>query len=96
MAVETARLRADRTFDRGNDLVVCRFLTTDQVVINPHGELTAVTDDQRWHDTDSLTDERSHTGGARFVVSDFAIADVNVGHGSVFLGAAKKRNTRTG
>ena len=76
--------RMDGPLDGGDDLVVRRFLPSDQIAVHPHGELTTIADDERRGDAERLIDERRHTGRARVVVSDLAVANLNLRHDRAF------------
>ena len=78
------RLSQERFAHQGSQLRVGRkslvVLARDPPVIHPDAEFPAPADFKRRVEAGVLFDERRHTGGARQVVSNLAVADANHGH----------------
>ena len=70
----------DGMLNRAKDFFIGRFLARHQHVTDPHRELTTIAFNQVRICPYFVLDQSRHTGGARTIVSDFAIANPDLLH----------------
>ena len=80
-----ASASSQRPADGGHGILVgrelSRLLSGDQLIADPHGELTATPFNEIGLEAGFFLDQGCHTGSVRAIVSHLAVADANRRHG---------------